>query len=254
MPRRKEIAAPRLARKWRRLVAIGCTHGRHADGLAVDAVERFCGAWKPNAVLHLGDFIDTAAWRAGAKDTPDQTDDPSKDVLAGFSLLDRLGVTHLCMGNHDERPYRFLESPNGLVKYAAEQAVLGIERDLKRLRITFCNRWSVFNWIELGGWRWAHGWYYNENAARDHAESHGNIVFAHTHRVMLQKGRRTDNPTGICVGTLSQIENHDYSKARRATLGWSQGFVWGEYTENEAVLWLHENGRNEQRRQWRLPM
>ena len=95
-----------------------------------------------------------------------------------------------------------------------------------------------------------HGVMYGENATRDHAEAYGNVVHAHTHRPAQAKGRRSDNPTGFCVGSLVEPRDMDYAKTRRATLAWGRGFVWGEYTDTTSILWLHELPENVP---WRLP-
>jgi len=243
-----------IKRTSKRLLVVGCSHGGLADPLAIDAVLRFKLEWKPQIVIHLGDWCDTAALRLGARDNADEAEPIRPDIDDGLFFLEQLGVTHCLMGNHDERPYRYLKDPRAMVRELAQMLVDGIETRMRKLRIYWLNSWSVFDHLKIGGVKYLHGTVYTENAARDHAEMHGRCVFAHTHTTMLQKGRRDDNPTGICVGTLAGIANMDYAKTRRKTLSWSQGFAWGECTENDTQLWLHENGQNRERLPWRLPI
>jgi hypothetical protein len=54
-----------LTRSWKRWMAVSCTHGHLADPRATKAMLAFRRAYKPANVLHLGDFTDMAALRAG---------------------------------------------------------------------------------------------------------------------------------------------------------------------------------------------
>jgi hypothetical protein len=113
--------------------------------------------------------------------------------------------------------------------------------------IPYTGVWQVY---KLGNYTFTHGTIYNENSARDMAEMYGNVIFAHTHKTMQQVGRRIDSPIGISVGTLTRRGAMDYANTRRSTLGWSQGFVFGEYDDNSLhpTLHTHDNGE-----QWHLP-
>jgi hypothetical protein len=93
---------------------------------------------------------------------------------------------------------------------------------------------------------------YGENATRDHAEALGNCVHAHTHRPGIAKGRRSDNPTGYCAGTLASIPAMEYAKTNRSTLSWAGGMVWGEYCDDASQLYLHEQPQGVT--EWRLPL
>jgi len=94
---------------------------------------------------------------------------------------------------------------------------------------------------------------YGENAIRDHAEAHGNVIHAHTHRPGIATGRRDDHPTGICVGTLTARRSMEYAKSRRATLSWGQAFAWGEYTDNYANFNLCMGPNEQNGARWILP-
>jgi hypothetical protein len=233
-------------------MAVGCSHGNLIDPSARAAVLRFRRAYKPKRIFHLGDWCDTAALRGGAKGSADEGKPINCDIDTGLEFLEELGVTDCTMGNHDERPYRYLDHPNAMIRELGEMLVKGIEREMKRQKIRWVNTWDIRSWIQAYGYKWMHGYICTENAARDHAEAHGNVVAAHTHTTMMQKGRRDDNPTGIHVGTLSDIPAMGYAKNRRKTLSWSQGLVYGEGCGNTiGFIQLYENGQNGA---WRLPI
>lgn len=233
-------------------MAVGCSHGNLIDPKAASAVFRFKKNFKPQRIFHLGDWCDTAALRMGAKGTEDEGRPINSDIDEGLLFLERLGVTDCTMGNHDERPWRFKNHHNAIIRELAGQLIADIDYSMSRLGIQWVATWSNRSYIQAYGFKWMHGYMYNENVARDHAEAHGNVVFAHAHTAMLQKGRRDDNPTGICVGTLANIPCMEYAKNRRKTLSWSQAIVYGEGC-GDTMGWiqLYENGQNGP---WRLPV
>jgi hypothetical protein len=96
----------------------------------------------------------------------------------------------------------------------------------------------------------------NENAVRDHAEAicegaANKVVIAHLHRVQQAEGRNRAHPTGYCVGWLGDVNAMGYAANRRATSSWSRGFAWGEYSDNETVIWLAKETKNQD---FRLPI
>jgi len=239
-----------ITSKWKRLLAVGCSHGQHIDPAAANAVLRFKETWKPHSTVHLGDALDLTAFRSKAKGTPDEAEPVAPDIQAGFDFLTALRPTTFLCGNHEDRLWHLTNHYNAVVAGYAATLISRLNDHLKRLRCELVPyRYKAHR--KLGNFKFMHGWYYNENACRDHAEAFGNTVFAHTHRAGIQKGRRDDSPTGICVGTLSNIPGMAYAAARRATLGWSHGFAWGCYTDTRAVIWLHEQPQNQH--EWILP-
>ena len=74
--------------KWKKFLAVSCSHGHLADAKATKAALEFKKRFKPDTTLHLGDAIDLAALRAGAMRNPDATDRASsisEDFRAGLS-------------------------------------------------------------------------------------------------------------------------------------------------------------------------
>lgn len=243
-----------VTRKWKRLLAMGCSHGHLADEKATNAVLRFAAEYKPNTVIHLGDFLDLACLRAGATGGADESRSPVPDVAQGFAFLEALKPNVVLMGNHEDRLWRLRESPKAIVATLAEGFIKEIETicgKLKAKLVPYCYGAQH----QLADVVFMHGWLYNENCIRDTAEAYaprnGAVVFAHSHRAGMARGRRLDNPMGFNTGALIDIKAAEYAKHRRATLSWSQGFVWGEYTDTETVLWLHDAG---QKGLWQLPL
>jgi predicted phosphodiesterase len=239
---------------YERFLAVGCSHGMHLDPKARDAVIKFRESYKPKHTIHLGDFIDTKALRSGAVGTQDESEPIRPDIESGLEFLTNLRPTIVLCGNHEDRPWRLRGHHNAVISELATMLVSEIESTCRRLKASL-HPWSA-NWqgVIIHGWRFMHGTMFSENATRDHAEAYGNTIHAHTHRPALAKGRRIDNPTGVCVGTLTRIRELDYAKARRSTLSWGQAFAWGElHPTKGAFVNLCLGPQEGQEGEWRLP-
>ena len=237
-------------RKWKKFLAVGCSHGDMIDPSARAAVLQFQKQWKPDTTIHLGDALDMTAFRAGAKGTSDEAAPIPPDLDAGVSFIRDLKPNVYLMGNHEDRLWKLRNHPNAIVSMLSTTIVGRIQDECSKLKCKIIP-YGFKSYYELGDWKFFHGWFFNEQAARDHAEAFGNCIFAHTHRAAYAKARNNQNSTGICVGTLMDIARAEYAKNRRATMGWSQGFAWGEYSDDRAVAWLHEQPQGLQ--QWHLP-
>jgi predicted phosphodiesterase len=240
-------------RKRKRFVVVGCSHGNLIDPINHDSVVGFVQRFKPDKVIHLGDFVDLACWRSGAKGTSDESRPNGPDIDAGLSFLKEIRANLVFCGNHEARLWRMTSHQNAIVRDLAEELIRKIRTRVALNKGELVEHWDLFRgWRVLGNFKLCHGFYFSENATRDHAESLGNVIHAHTHRVALAKGRREDNPTGICVGTLADIPNMDYAAQRRATQAWSSGMVYGEYDEEFLYPNLCEKPRES--KSWNLPI
>lgn len=240
-----------VTKKWKRIMAVGCSHGVYADPKAIAAVLKFKQEFKPVTTVHLGDFCDTTAFRAGAAGGLDEAVPVQPDIDGGLDFLKALRPTLILCGNHEGRVWRLATHFNAIVSECAKSVVERIETRAKLLKAELIPYKGVWAGKTIGGYFYTHGSIYGENATRDMAEMHGSVVHAHTHRCSVSKGRRSDSPTGYCVGTLTNTMDTSYAQARRSTLAWSQGFVFGEYLDDKSVLWLHDQPRNTE---WRLPI
>lgn len=244
-----------INRRWKKILVVGCSHGRMADPKALKAALDFRKKFQPDTVVHLGDFVDMTAFRAGAKGNQDETEPIPPDVEGGLDFLEKLEPTLVFCGNHEHRVWKLAKHYNAIVAACAGAVKDEIERTCKKLRadlVPYFPQNELLGVRQIGNFKFAHGYIFNENSARDHAEIHGNIVHAHTHRPAIAHGRRDDTPIGICVGTLARIPNMEYAKGRRSTFAWGQAICYGEYTENECQLSLLDHGQS--KTEWRLPV
>jgi len=228
-----------LNRKWRKVVAVGCTHGDLANkkiqGQVLDFVERY----KPEIRFELGDLVDTAAMRAGARGTKDEARPLAPDYNAGIEWLDRYKPNRVAFGNHDWRLVELADSPNAIVAQAAGSLWEGIQKKVRELKAQTREYDFKHGWFEEGGTFWGHGYWFNENAVRDHAEYLGGpVVMAHLHRDQQVNGRTRKNSKSFCVGTLADIDAMKYARRRRQTAAWGHGLVFGEMCDTQAALWL----------------
>lgn len=220
-------------------MAVGCVHGNFADQKVLSHVLAFAERFKPEVRFDLGDVADTTAFRSGARGTPDESADPRVDYCAAVDWLERYQPTHIAWGNHDARLVELARHPNGLVSYAATEVWNHMQGVVEKLGAKQVPYDFERGWFEMGGTFWGHGYWYNMQAVRDHAEYLGGpCVIAHLHKPESIPGRTRKNSMSHCVGTLSTISAHHYARRRRATSQWGPGVVFGELCKNEARLWL----------------
>jgi predicted phosphodiesterase len=239
-----------ITRRWKRFLALGCSHGAYANPTALAAVLKFKAQYKPHFIAHLGDCFDMAAFRSGAKGSNDESEPLAPDVDAGLDFLRKLKPDVFLCGNHESRLWTLMEHHNAIVAGLAHSIVSDIKKTCKSLNCKVIP-WDYQQAYKLGNYSLMHGFYFNEMACRDHAEAFGNVIFVHTHRVAIAKGRRSDSPTGINCGCLIDVKHAGYAKARRATLSWANGFAFGEYCDDKLVAYVHEQPQGVD--EWRLP-
>lgn len=239
-----------VVRRWRKYLAVGCNHGPFICPQARKAVMDFKADYKPNHVIHLGDFLDQTALRSGAFGTKDQSASIQKDLTAGLDFLRELEPKWIFEGNHEDRVYRYSHCLDAVKAFAASRII----QDLHELRDELKAELISYNidtgWRELGNHLFGHGYLYNEAAIRDHAELVGNCVIAHLHRTGEERGRRRGGATGYCVGLLADIPSLDYAKTHKATMKWQNAFAYGEWTDGATTVNLVKRADNGQ---WRLP-
>jgi hypothetical protein len=238
--------------KWKKWMAVSCSHGDCIDPEARDAVLKFRERFKPDTVLHLGDFIDAAACRTGAMNDPNAKDraaSVAEDLAAGVDFLCELRPSHILYGNHEARLFKLAGGPNALASHAASLVIDEIERAAKKLKAKLLP-YHIRSYAELGGTKFLHGYMFNVQAIRDHAEAYGRCVIGHLHRVGQERARTLHGVSGYCVGMLARFDM-EYASTRRATLAWSQGFAYGHYTDKQMTINLCERTKENP---WILPL
>lgn len=246
----------RINHKWKRILAVSCSHAKYADAEAWKTVLKFKEQFKPDTTLHLGDFVDLTSLMGGAKDSA-EGEPLTPDIDTGLVHLRELRPQIVLCGNHEDRAWRLRGSNRAITAYTAHKVVEAIEQTCQKLRARLVPWDGVFQMVDIADIGFQHGVLYNEQAARDTAEAFCNatrrkVVFGHTHKVSIQSSRTLNGGTGYNIGTLTRRGSLDYAKTRRATLAWTQGFLWGEYCEELGMSSLHITQRNPNEI-WRLP-
>lgn len=235
-------------------MAVGCSHGHLADPVALKKVLQFKRNWKPKTTIDLGDLIDTAAFRSGARGSKDEAEHTAPDRFAARDWLLQYEPNVITWGNHDWRVWELAEHPNAVIATAAScvrDELIGIAKRLKA-------ETRDYN-IETGWWRMAdtlvgHGYMYNLNSIQDHARKIGRCIIAHLHRTgsagadVLEMNRRCWSS-----GYLGDRTKFGYAHRRPAFLMWNWGIVYGEHTDKQSVIWLAEGPRGRED-EWRLPV
>lgn len=76
-------------RNWKPFMAVGCTHGHLVDKEARKKALEFKRRLKPKKTFDLGDLIDTAAFRSGARGSKDETE-PTEPEVVSTKLCERV--------------------------------------------------------------------------------------------------------------------------------------------------------------------
>lgn len=242
MPKIKRPEAPAVVRRWKKWMAVGCNHAKMACPHATQAALDFKRHFEPDKTIHIGDIFDATCWRSGAKGTKDESEDVREDIQAGLLFLDRLEPNLVFLGNHDIRPWEQTESNKAIVRMAAEEFVHQVESFIKDdLKAELVDNYDITrSWRMLGDCLIGHGFMFNENAIRDHAEYHGkSCIIAHLHRQGMEQARAALGATGYCIGYLGDPEKFGYANRNRAKSKWTRGWAYGEYTDSDTIVNLY---------------
>lgn len=232
--------------KWKRGLVVSCSHAEMVLPDAMPTLCALCKDWKPDHLVHLGDFLDTTAFRSGAAGTPDESADVGCDIEAGlsfvnefFSLSPRAKVRLLFKGNHDNRPFKLARHPSAIVRHAAKDVCDAIEYTARKCKA------ELVPYDIRDGWRavaddmlCGHGYMYNEHAVRDHAQMLGrSVIMGHLHRDEVRRAPTLNRAIGYCIGWLGDERKAGYARERKATLAWENSFCIYETNGMESVVW-----------------
>jgi hypothetical protein len=233
-----------VTRSWKKIMAVGCSHGLYQSDQAVAAALKFRQEWRPHTMVHLGDFIDTACLRSGADGHHDEGVSLDRDFRAAGDLLQALEPTLVFVGNHEDRIYGYVEHPRARLAYMAHKCVEDVRTMIRKVKAEFVEEYDIVRgWRKIGDTLFGHGFMYNDNALRDHAETFGKCCIAHIHTPGQANGRTLDRPTATCVGMLADEDKLSYARRRRGLLKWNNGWVFGEYCATETVLWVIQKSK-----------
>jgi predicted phosphodiesterase len=222
----------------------------------------FKDRFKPDTILHLGDFIDLSALMGNGIGSGSDGDEVTPDIDTGLMHLRELMAgcknPYVLCGNHEDRAWKLTHSKNSVTSYCAHKIVSAIEDTTKKLKARLIPYSGIEQIVDIADIGFTHGTCYGESAARDMAEQYCNgtrrkIVMGHTHRVAIQNARTYHGGTCYNIGTLTSRGALEYAKNRRSTFSWCQAWCWGEYCEslNQSSLQITQRGRGEA---WRMPI
>jgi hypothetical protein len=216
-----------INRNWRRIVAIGCSHGELIHPKVFAACCDFADRYKPHRRVHLGDNADFAAYRGGARGTRDE------------HTIARFRPTDLTEGNHDARARELCRHPNEMVRHSAQTTCDEIDRAYKKYKVNVLPYDVRRGWLKIGAHWWGHGYRIGANAVINTTKDMGGpVVMAHLHRTEQVAVPTFQGNSSFCVGTQMDIDLAEYAKRWPSILGWKHGMLFGEYTEDRSQLWL----------------
>jgi len=251
-----------ITHKWKKVLAVSCSHAKFCDKEAWNQVMTFKSRFLPDTILHLGDFIDLSALMGNGIGSGSDGDEVTPDIDTGLMHLRELMAgcknPYVLCGNHEDRAWKLTHSKNSVTSYCAHKIVSAIEDTTKKLKARLIPYSGIEQIVDIADIGFTHGTCYGESAARDMAEQYCNgtrrkIVMGHTHRVAIQNARTYHGGTCYNIGTLTSRGALEYAKNRRSTFSWCQAWCWGEYCEslNQSSLQITQRGRGEA---WRMPI
>jgi len=209
------MEAPNL-KDWTRRVFFGCVHVPYADYSAIRVLKDFIADYKPKDIVCLGDLISVDQVSPFPSDCEVDLRDEFHEARA---LLSELGVTHMLLGNHENRLQRAsLVKPN-MRKMLDPVTNLKLKEQGIIWR-PYHNRKGVFRFGKLTV---LHGWWWNEYAAKTHAAAYDCCMFVHTHRLQeIQPKHSFVKNTGLNIGCLCRLDLPYI--VQKPPSGWAQGF------------------------------
>ena len=213
----------KVIKKWKRWLAVSCSHGHLANPAALRAALEMKKRWKPDVTMHLGDFVDLSGLMGSARkdpDSPERSTSIREDFDAGLNFLRELGANWIFQGNHEHRLTALQYSPSAIVAHCCTSALSEIHNTCKDLRATYIPYDIEQGWRDLGGTAFGHGYMFNESSVRDHVEMlRKPVVFGHLHRVDRSAGRSIGAPVGWTIGCLADIGSMHYARRQRSVPG-----------------------------------
>jgi predicted phosphodiesterase len=244
--------------KWKRLLAIPCTHARYCDKEAWANALKFKERFKPTMVLHLGDFIDLTALLGNGEGSGSEGEEITPDIDTGLQHLRELRPNVVLCGNHEDRAWKLSYSKNAVKAYCAHKIVNAIEETTKKIGAKLVPYTGIKQKYNVADCVFTHGTEYGEQAAKNMAMRYTNgitrkVVFAHTHKVAIASAPTDHGGTAYNIGCLVDPFSLEYAKSRSSTFQWTQAFLWGEYCEelNQSSLQITQRAQGEV---WRLPI
>ena len=243
-------------------MAWSCSHAIHADPEAMRQMRLFRERWKPQFIACLGDFIDMTAFMAGGTGGGDVAPDIDAGLMHLKEMMpkDSKATYEVLLGNHEDRCDRMRQG-EGVLAYASQKAFDSIEQCCQKLRARMTPYTGIWQkvMVEQSDLMLTHGTWYNQTAAASMASHYCNgttvrkVLFGHTHKIAVAAADTDHGGIAYNIGTLTSRGGMDYSKTRKSTAQWMQGWSFFEYCNelNQSSVNLVTRNPGEE---WRLPV
>ena len=225
---------------------LGCSHAEHINQEAWDWAMKIRHSLKNPFVVHLGDYTDTTAFMGNAGHNA--LGSPiGPDIEKGLAHLTEMEPSAVINGNHDQRPYDFLDHPDAKIAYAAKQVVAMMENHIAGLGVKAENHImyeGIQSILRLGPAALTHGTIYGQNAVVKMAEMYGTefvrfVFFVHTHVCKIATSATYFPCTAFNIGSMIMPKEAKYAGRRPNTFAWQNACVSGEYCEDRLEPVLH---------------
>ena len=213
-------------------------HGIEQDYKAVAAFKSFVKDFDKSAFrIFKGDLFNFAALRRQAAEH-EKGIRLREDFDAGIEFLEWYRPKVLILGNHDQRLWDAVKiervKHSGWKAELAQSYIKEFDAVAEKLGIKVLkyNTKSVFR---KGGFAFAHGFGSGANMTQSMAETYGNVLFGHGHKIERVTAMNSGRPvTGYQVGCLCR-DDMDYARADLGALRQEQGWAYGFFSPHAEV-------------------
>lgn len=209
------------AKRW---IAAFDSHGDQADPATMKAFWTFLAIWRPDIRVAGGDHFDFRHLRAKAGEG-ERYESGQLDFQAGIDFLRKFKPTHVCWGNHDDRVWQLMSSPNANVRDQAERMIEEMEDAIKGAGVVCAYDKRLY--VTLGDLKIIHGFAYGENAVRRSAAVYGRVLHGHIHRAESVRIDGFDVREAFSSGCLCKV-NLPYNNRSLGTMRHENGWAYGE--------------------------
>lgn len=205
-------------------------HGIEQDRKAADAFLRHVNEFKPELRIFGGDLWNFAALRRQA-DEHEKVIRLKEDFKSGIDFLQQYQPKVLILGNHDQRLWdavsRERMNRTGWLAELCETYVIQFNDFATKNNIKvlpYDKRRGVY---KIKGMSFAHGFGSGSNLTGQMAETYGNVLHGHGHKIERITAMYSGTPvTGYQSGCLCR-DDMDYARADLGALRQEQGWAYG---------------------------
>lgn len=221
-------------------------HGIEQDGSVVRAFRSFVDSFDKNAVrVFGGDLWNFAALRRKA-DEDERGIRLKEDFYAGIEFLEWYKPRYLLLGNHDQRLWDAIarERVNrvGWLAELAAKYVQEFDTIAVKLGITvlpYDKRKGILN---ISGTKFAHGFGSGATLTQSMAQTYGNIIHGHGHRIERVSTMRSGYAvTAYQMGCLAR-NDMEYTRSDLGSLRQEQGWGYGVLGKQPDVFQARVSG------------